>query len=280
MKEQRERRFGGALVEFALVSLVLYLLVAAAISFGRWMATVQAAQEAVRVAAREFALYPLPAGYDFGMALGDAGFQGAVYSADHLVVDLDAIATDAELEARFAGMPVVNRALRPLMITSTVEVGAGTRRVLHMPGAVVDSPTSPSGLTVLVPRIDSRDPDTGAEVGITLLEVLEEVGPGSFSVADGGLVAIRINVPFQSATLSAYLSTADLTSQGEPFQQPVVALDPAGGGNPIVGPGPEGAGPYSGRYGLGEHLALGGSVRPFRRLVTAQAVFRREVYLP
>jgi hypothetical protein len=47
-------------------------------------------------------------------------------------------------------------------------------------------------------------------------------------------------------------------------------------GNPIGGTA---IGPYAGPYGLGAQYALaGGTVRPFRRLVSAQAVFRREVF--
>jgi hypothetical protein len=39
-----------------------------------------------------------------------------------------------------------------------------------------------------------------------------------------------------------------------------------------------GVGPYAGAYGLGRQLALGGrTVRPFRKLISAQAIYRREV---
>ena len=38
-------------------------------------------------------------------------------------------------------------------------------------------------------------------------------------------------------------------------------------------------GPYAGAFGLGRQLALAGNVvRPFRKLVSAQAIFRREVF--
>jgi len=41
---------------------------------------------------------------------------------------------------------------------------------------------------------------------------------------------------------------------------------------------PSAVGPYAGRYGLGRQLALAGrELRPFRRVVSAQAIFRREV---
>lgn len=272
---------GGVLVEFALVSFALYLLLASILGLGRWMSTIQAAQQAARIAAREIALYPLPAEFTFSDALLDPGFRQAVYDADFLVVDLAQFPPGVPLEDHFAGMPVVNRALRPLMITSNVDVNGDVRQLLHLPGLITESSSSVSGLTVLVPRVDSRDPVSGSETGITILPVLEEVGAGSFSVAsaDRGLVAVRLNVPFQSATLSAYLPSSELTSQGDPFNLPVIANDPGGGGFDILGPGEDGFGPYSGTFGLGEQAVLGERVRPFRRLVAAQALFRREVFL-
>ncbi|MEM9378751.1 MAG: hypothetical protein AAGB93_02300, partial [Planctomycetota bacterium] len=100
----------------------------------------------------------------------------------------------------------------------------------------------------------------------------------SASSPDRGLVAIRLNVAYQSATLAAYIPTGEFAPGGNPFQRPIEAGN-RGGNNVIVGPGPEGAGPYSGALGLGRLEALGVSVRPFRRLIAAQALFRREVFL-
>ena len=97
-------RRGGVMVEFALVSLALYLLLAAVLGLGRWMAVVQSAQDAAHVAAREFALYPLPPDYDFTQALADPGFRSAVYDADLLVADLDATPPGPDLDAFFAAM--------------------------------------------------------------------------------------------------------------------------------------------------------------------------------
>ncbi len=275
---------GAALVEFALVAIALYLLMAAILGLGRWMFLVQAAQDAARFAAREMALYPLPADFTFGQALADPGFRQAVYSPDHLAVDLDVNEPGPALDARFAAMPVVNRALRPLMITSVVANGDSTRRILHMPGAVVASPSSQSGLTVVVPRVVSRDPDAPSET-VDIVPVLEEVGGGSFSVTspDRGVVALRLNVPYQSAVFSAYQVTVTDDGNGgevttnEPLKVGSVS-GPALDSRTIVGPGPDG-GPYSGEYGLGEHLALRERLRPFRRLITAQSLFRREVFL-
>ena len=241
-----QRLRGAALLEFALVSLALYFLLAATFSLGRWMAVTQSAQDAARVAAREIALYPLPAEATFEEALLSpqpvyADFRQAVYDPGFLVVDLDALAPGTSLDQAFENMPVVNRALRPLMIRSVVDVGGESRRLLHMPGMITDLAPSPSGLTVVVPRVTARDPVTGQEK-IEIAGVLEEVRPGAFSVLseDRGLVGLRLNVPFQSAFFSAYFT-------GGEVNQPIEAL--------------------------------GRKVRPFRRLVSPQAMFRREVFL-
>lgn len=274
---------GGVAVEFALIAFALYLIIAGMLSFGRWMAVQQAAQDVARFAAREVALYPLPAETDsLDAALADTGFRAAVYDPDFLVVNLDALAAGQTLDDVFAAMPVVNRALRPLMIFSTVETPEGLLRLLHVPGAIVNSdflpgPTglaAPTGYSVTIPRVTARDPVTGVET-LEFADVLEEVKgdgtPGSLPISRGGVANLRLNVPFQSAALVGYLSTAAP-------DQPIEAVDPAGPFN-IVGPGPDGAGPYSGTTGLGRLEALGKQVRPFRRLIAAQALFRREVVL-
>ena len=59
---------GAALVEFALVSLVLYLLLAGMIEFGRLMFDANALQDVARVAARELALAPVRATATFDYA--------------------------------------------------------------------------------------------------------------------------------------------------------------------------------------------------------------------
>jgi hypothetical protein len=276
-------RRGGVAVEFALIAFALYLILAGMLSFGRWMAIQQAAQDVARFAAREVALYPLPAETDsLDAALADSGFRAAVYDPDYLVVNLDALAVGQTLDDVFAAMPVVNRALRPLMIFSSVDTPDGLLRLLHVPGAIVSSdvlsgPTglaAPTGYSVSIPRVTGRDPVTGVET-LEFADVLEEVKgdgvPGSLPVSRGGVANLRLNVPFQSAALVGYLA-------GAGPDRPIEAVDPAGPFN-IVGPGPDGAGPYSGTAGLGRLEALGKQVRPFRRLIAAQALFRREVVL-
>ena len=59
-KRGRSRR-GQALVEFAVVCLVVYMLLAAILTFGQWLYSAQGLQQAVDVAAREISRTPLPA---------------------------------------------------------------------------------------------------------------------------------------------------------------------------------------------------------------------------
>ena len=55
-----KRRSGQALIEFALVALVLYMLVGAALTFGLWIFAAGQIQQAANVGARELSQTPLP----------------------------------------------------------------------------------------------------------------------------------------------------------------------------------------------------------------------------
>jgi hypothetical protein len=282
------RRAGGVLLEFALVSLVFYLLLAATVELGRATFLSQAAHDAARVAARELALVPLPAALTFEEALewqdpltGERPVRERVFDPGLLVLDLSTFAAG---EPVAAGLPVVNRALLPLMIRDG--------DLLRFPGALVSEaawirPHNPSGLGVWIPIVQGRDPDTGIET-ITWRAVLEEVrtdpgdpGSGAFSVLspEGGLAALRVNVPLQAAALVQFVPGTDAEEPLRPAlaDDAAVTAAPVPLGSLVVPPG--GVGPYSGTYGLGSLEALGAGVRPFRRLIAAQAVFRREVYL-
>ena len=54
------RRRGSVLVEFALIALVLYLILAATLEFGRALFGAQVLQQAADIAAREISRTPLP----------------------------------------------------------------------------------------------------------------------------------------------------------------------------------------------------------------------------
>lgn len=277
---------GGVLIEFALIALVLYLLLAFTLDFGRLFFTAQAVQAAARVAARELALVPLPATTTFTAALQDPVVLANIYDPGKLVIP---VTDDAAFQLALASLPVVNKALVPLMIHETI----GGTEYLRYPGALLNDPNSSTGLAVGIPRVVLRDLSSGAET-IEWVAPIEEIrsdpadeATGPFSVASTGsqqgLVAIRVNYPFQAAALSGFMQGPD--GPFEPGGAPILADD--GGvtsanalpnGQTTAAPA-GGIGTYAGTYGLGGQLAWAQTRRPFRKLLTAQAIFRREVLL-
>lgn len=322
MGHARER--GAALVEFALVSLVLYLLLAGTIEFGRLMFDANALQDVARVAARELAVAPIRANATFDYALScDAttdpnclvDLKSRIFDPACLVVDLSDPAVQADPDGYFAAMPVVNRALRTLMITEPQRPN-----LLRYAGALLSDSSgaacsamgpngqaSATGLTVGIPLITERDAN-GAE-SITWVPVVQEIraaadadcpARGPFSLIylatqddcgaldadplpDRGLAAVRINYPYQAATLSGFQPSVptDVDPLPPNIANVITAEDGAVQQNNAA-PGDtldDGAiGPYAGAFGLGRQYALAGrTVRPFRKLISVQAIYRREV---
>lgn len=321
----RRTERGAALVEFALVSLALYFLVAGGLEFGRLMFSANALQDAARLAARELSLAPIRANVTFDYALtcdpaADTNclvdLRRRVFDPACLVVDLDDPAVAADPDGFFAAMPVVNRALRTLMISDPSRPG-----LLRYPGALLTDDTgaacsavgpngaaASTGLTVGIPLVDGR---VGGAESITWVPVLEEIrarqdmdcpARGAFSlvylavqddcgalgadpVPDRGLAAVRLNYPYQAAMLSGFQPAAptDLDPLPPNVGNAILADD---GGVQQNNAAPGGfiddasaIGTYAGPFGLGRQLALAGkTVRPFRRLISTQAIYRREVF--
>lgn len=266
---------GGVLIEFALIALVLYFLLGLLLDFGRLIFTAQAVQEAARVAARELALAPLPGAVTFEAALEDPMVRANLYDPSRLVIP---VTDDASFQMTLASLPIVNKALLPLMIHETFD---GVE-YLRYPGAVLTD--GAGGLTVGIPRVVSRD-EEGRET-IEWVAPLEEIRPdptdpatGPFSIAstgpERGLVAIRINYPFQAAMLVGFQGgTSPIVADDDAVVE-LNGLPP--GQAPLAPPGT--AGVYGGSFGLGGHYNWGVVRRPFRKLLAAQAIFRREVLL-
>lgn len=285
---------GGVLIEFALLSLVFYLLIALVLDMGRMIFSAQVLQDAARVAARELSLTPLPAAMSFDDALDDPAVKAQVFDSALLVIDLDTFSDDLAFQSFLDQLPLVNKMLRSLMIFEQVEIKGSTRRLLRFPGALLNDPTTPSGLSVGIPRVESRGAD-GVET-IRWVPVLEEIPNGSFSLVapdplnpppQRGLVAVRLNYPFQAATLSGFQQgpggmfepnlanriQADDANVDDSANNPISGSPFADGELPTVGP-------YGGRFGLGGQLAFAGeTLRPYRKLLSAQAISRREVLL-
>jgi len=309
---RRAKRHGGqALVEFALVALVLYMLLATTVELGRLVFSAQALQDASRVAAREIALTPLlPETANLGAALQDPTVKARIFDEQYLVVDLSTV-PNGDVDAFFQGKPLVNQMLRPLMIFETVTLGGGggTKSYLHYPGALVTNNTT--GVTTVViplvnvsqnpvsspPRLQPYDDDA---TNVQWIPVVEEVlqGPtgtvSAFPASQGGIVALRINYPYQAAMLSGFKPQTPTASDPNPpnMSNPIIADNEAAFDSmtPTITAGgttttytyltqddPTVAGTYAGRAGLGRQFGFTMTVRPFRRVVSMQAVFRREI---
>jgi hypothetical protein len=295
---RRGARSGQVLVEFAVIALLLYLLLAATLELGRALHGAQTIQQAADLLARELSRTPLPPASSFADALNAAAVRQRVYDERLLVIDLDTV-QNPNLDVLFASFPVVNQQLRSAMIYEEVQ----DRRLLRYPGALVTPgneaglPPLPdgfqdSGLRVAVPVVQGRDAD-GVET-VLWVSVVEEVTPGAFSLASGlsqsGMAAVRLNYPFQAAALSGFRQSPDGpfepngTRRIQAHDAAVTEMNtPPGGGTPVAPADPDvgadrGLNPYGGRYGLGYQLAFAERLRPFRKLLSAQAVYRRELF--
>jgi hypothetical protein len=293
--ESRGSTRGSVLVEFALICFALYLIVAAVLELGRAVFAAQAIQTAADTMARELATAPLKATDTFQDALYSSYIRTRVFDDRALVISLDQYPPGPALEAHFASLPIVNQMLRPVMISDEIPGGGP---VLRYPGALLlaNDPNGGSYYTVRIPRVVARSAE-GIET-ITWAGVVEEVLPAHSPVshfgidaplkAFRGLASVRVNYPYQASTLTAYRNTGNV---GGTVNQPILAKDGAvndlgfapddplsysfvEGGDPELGDA------YAGKYGLGrQYIMVGESVRPWRKLLSAQAVRRREVYL-
>ncbi len=205
------------------------------------------------------------------------------------MVNLNSVPAGMQLADWVKTWPVINQVLYPLMIVNYVNTsgnGQNQEAFLWYPGAVpgTDSNGWPAFRIALV---TGRQNGNGAET-IEWVPVIEESLQDSPSTGDSffafnlqsqyrGLVALRINYPYQSATLSAYQQ--ETTSPPSPNGQALAAND-----SQVVVSNPGDFAPaagaltnsvystYGGQYGLGSQFAWLGQVRPFRRLISAQAV--------
>jgi len=299
-KRHRPLRRGQSLIEFALVALTLTILITFVLDFGRGLHGAHVIQSAADLAARELSRTPLRADVSLAELLDPTSpahtvlkSDNLIYSEDFLAIDVTAWDQSQHLIAYLDTLPIpkVNKALVPLMFVSTVTTDGGSLQLLRFPGALVTSTTASSGYTVKVPVVGSRDA-AGVET-IRWADVVEPVSNTDgdvFSIrsAERGVAAVRINYPFQAAAMTGFQPSPD-----GPFEpnganpitaddsQVVVVGDVPEGGVPVAPDAPANsdyAGTYGGEYGLGEQGAFARQVRPFRRVISAQAMYRREVF--
>jgi len=228
-----------------------------------------------------------------------AGVRSQVYDEHYLVLNLETLHGEASLQDLIAKLPIVNQQLVPLMQIDVI----GGVRYLRYPGGVFedadnsDDPIdpSPSGLLVAIPRVISRDAN-GVET-VDWIPVVEEIdtqnasgdgaNPDPFRITSShrGIVALRFNYPVQSAVMSSFRQGAggvfspNGDNSNEADDSGVTVVDVDGFTPPGTATASDAQfGPNAGSFGLGRQAALAKDVRPFHRLISAQAIYRREIF--
>jgi len=284
-------RRGSVLVEFGLVAFTLYLLMVVLLDLGRGTLATQTVQGAADVLAQELSRAPIDATLTFEEALATEYVKTRIYDEEHLVVRLaDSGSTQEEIDTYFAALPLVNQMLRPLMFRDTIP-GDQPEEVIRYPGALAKVVDGQDAYTVLIPRVleYSDAPDTFGVETIDWIPVVEEVLPAGdveshFPINAGspfaGVVNVRINYPFQAAAMSAFDPNVFPNGPASVYMASDSLVQDTGLPTdydyaipPDFGP----SAPYSGKYGLGYHYAFLQRVRPYRKIVSVQAVARREV---
>ena len=199
-------------------------------------------------------------------------------------------------------MPPGNRVLRPLMIADQL----GSNGMIRYPGALLrrtgvsvsasSDCSEGSAFTVGIPELQGTTARWRAVV-----EPAQGRNNDRYALVDGGggWADVRVNYPFQSAGLLPWRETGAVDpGTGQPAtaletyvpdsqisDDGLAALGAArtAPAQPLPGP-PR---PYSGALGRGTvYSPLAGTdgsaqpVRPYRRLLSASAGFRRELFLP
>ena len=213
----RQARRGSVLLEFALIALVLFMMLAMILDFGRATYSAQTTQQAADHIAREIAVAPLPATLTFSN-LGDASIAAllksqGIYSEDFLTIDITNQPNDQDLltylDSQFSpnGIPSGNKLLIPLMVvmdsTQNSTIPAGSRWLVY-PGALVASSTAPTGYTVLIPTVtySAGGTETVAKQASWLHVVELDTAAFQLTSPQRGVASVRVNYPFQAAAVS------------------------------------------------------------------------------
>jgi hypothetical protein len=309
--KQSRREAGGVLVEFSISIMALWLILAATLDFGRAFAASHLLQSAARTAARELSLNPeLPYNLTFDRAIE------SIFDPRYLVLDLTCVESQArtaspgqtpnewiDLQLQSSGL-LLNQMLRPLMIYEEVTVAGRPWRLMRYPGALLtqtDSQPMTGCLTPFRVGVPQIDPENSR---VVFHRVVEELTPNAFQLVGNdvegvqrGTVTVRLHYPFQAVGLSSWRivdgvnrvvnvsETDGLSVDPRDLDRlrgrTIDALDTVDADGNLAAYAQGGAGDpipvYGGRLGLGTQLMLGQRVRPFRRVITAQAVAPREI---
>jgi hypothetical protein len=276
-------RSASILVEFSLIALVLFFLLAALLDFGRATVSAQVLTQAADFIAQELSRVPMSVKASSKELLDDRQVQTTIFSPGALVIPLPSSVIngdkglmdylDKDLDPP---LPMGNRLLIPLMIFDK------EKRKFYYPGKIEKMDATKtvhlkySDEYVTIPIVSY--PSEGKEEIIKYVDVLEPIilkedyDPFKLTSTDTskpkGLVAIRMNFPFQAASF-----VATNPPEGGPTKPIAAAIEPSTDVSNEFGP-------YAGPEGLGQMVALTKTVRPFRRVLSAQAIYRREIMLP
>ena len=299
---KRNKRRGQALLEMALMIPLIVILIGATISFGLFFFQSNVLQQAVDVAAQEIARTPFsPTGelglgnldadftLDNGLLMNDSDFRERIYNEQYLVIEDGDWGPSSSFGGDFRAyadqLPLLNRLLVPVMIRDD-----SLGNVLRYPGAVVNN-SQTGEQSVLIPIVGYSS--TGEESVIEWVAPVEEIvapdgarpysldATSSSDAFVAGLVALRINYPAQSTTLVNRVGAEGQTivdaddssvSDGDTGSAYTLAVgNESGAADTRI---------HSGRFGLGRQAALfrSAGVRPYRKVLSVQAIYRREVF--
>lgn len=265
------QRKGQSLVEFALVALVLYLLLGAIFTFGHALYVAQQVQMSADLLAREVSRTPGSVSTPtLRSALSDVSITSTTFDESLLIYDY----VDGEnLAETIQSWPIVNRQLSVVMIDD-----GDTFRI---PGA--RERTVAGEQRIQIARTLDADFSNNAD-WVDVVEELTSDTDGSLYPPGGdagGVVALRINYPVHSAFFTAMEPLPAGSQFADPNANFIEVPDPASEFDVET---PARLDPrtelYGGDRGLGRQYAWGTQVRPYRRIVSGQAIYRREVFTP
>ena len=293
------QRSGQALLEFAFLIPLLVVIIGATLSFGLFFFQANVLQQAVDVTAQEISRMPFSPTAQLGLGdlnaatttvMYDPNFQAQIYDEQYLVIhdsEWDSgTSFNGDFQAYVDTLPLLNRLLAPVMVRDDSYMGGVTR----FPGAIVINGNT-SEETVLIPLMvyDANAVESLARWVAPVEEIRPNDGQGPFSLTATnsaasfvpGMVALRINYPATSTTL-VNRSRQNPAAITRPDDSALPSAAPGSNYSFAVGneSGVADTSIHSGRFGLGRQAALfeANGIRPYRKVMSAQAIYRREVF--
>ncbi|WP_234824276.1 hypothetical protein [Bremerella cremea] len=227
--------------------------------------------------------------------VNDQMFKNKIYDEEWLVIEPEQLGGLSFSQFADQNLPLINRLL------ATVYIFDNVNGVYRYPGAIVTNENNEQ--TILIPVVHSDD--TVSWVAPVEEMRVPDLGIGPFNIAlnvpasslppnfEPGVVALRINYPYQSASMSGFGESSGTPPHRGNIGNPIIADDSAlteedsGRYSLVVSDNDYVANQpniHSGKFGLGTQGALPYEnvrefgVRPYRKIISVQAIYRREVF--